>query len=148
MSPAATPLPEKPPRPRRRWPVSLKLFAIVLAIGGTASVAVIGPRAYWNCRAGRTIERVGGRFDRKPQGLDSLRKRIGDDWLIPFDEITTVNLRGSRLTDAELVHLSGLQNLKSLDLSGTKVTDAGMAQLAKLTNLEHLDLASTEITDS
>jgi hypothetical protein len=35
------------------------------------------------------------------------------------------------VTDAGLVHLKSLRNLKCIDLSGTKVTDAGIAQLRR-----------------
>jgi hypothetical protein len=45
-----------------------------------------------------------------------------------------------RLTDAGLVHLKRLTNLKALTLTSTLLTDAGLAHLSGLTNLEELAL--------
>ena len=44
-------------------------------------------------------------------------------------------------------HLAKLNDLQSLSLAGTKVTDAGLAQLAGLSSLENLDLKGLAITD-
>ena len=41
--------------------------------------------------------------------------------------LKVLNLNGTQVTDAGLVHLAGLRELCYLNLSGTRVTDAGMA---------------------
>jgi len=41
-----------------------------------------------------------------------------------------------------------LTNLQTLNLEGTKVTDAGMSEVDKLTNLQTLDLGCTKVTDA
>ena len=46
-------------------------------------------------------------------------------------EVVEVSLRGTKITDAGLVHLKGLTNLQTLNLGGTKITDAGVADLQK-----------------
>jgi hypothetical protein len=52
-----------------------------------------------------------------------------------------VSLRlGHRVTDADLVHLKGLPNLRELYLNMTQVTNAGLAHVNKLTNLQTLEL--------
>jgi Leucine-rich repeat (LRR) protein len=43
--------------------------------------------------------------------------------------LEALNLQGTKLTDAGLVHLKGLANLQTLDLKGTQVTDAGVKSL-------------------
>ena len=53
------------------------------------------------------------------------------------------HLQGDDLTDAGLVHLSGLQNVVSLHLAGTQVTDAGLTQLKGLSSLRRLHLEKT-----
>src|SRR5262245_43302530 len=141
MSAEATPQTEKPPRQRRRWPLSLRLFLIVLAIGGVVTVAVYGPRAYANWRAIREIEHVGGSFTREPHGSEFLRKLLGDVGMIPFDEITRVELQNSGVSDAGLAHLAGLNSLKSIDLSRTQVTDSGLLHLSKMSSLASLNLS-------
>jgi Leucine-rich repeat (LRR) protein len=49
--------------------------------------------------------------------------------------------------DPGMVHLQGLTQLRNLSLSDTGVGDLGIEKLKKLTNLEELNLAGTRITD-
>jgi hypothetical protein len=46
-----------------------------------------------------------------------------------------------------LKHLKALTQLLSLDLKGTKITDAGLEHLKGLDNLFELDLLETDVTD-
>ena len=76
-------------------------------------------------------------------------KRLGGK--VEVDEnndVVIVNLGGTKITDAGLVYLKGMQKLKLLGLSGSKITDAGMAHLKGLTKLEGLDLKGTKVTDA
>ena len=52
------------------------------------------------------------------------------------------------MTDADLEHLKGLSQLRSLDLSGTQITDAGLEHLSELTQLHVLILWNTAVTDA
>ena len=61
---------------------------------------------------------------------------------------TSLFLANSKITDAGLAHLKGLENLKSLNLVWTKITDAGLAHLKGLSKLENLDLGATNLTDA
>ncbi|GAF95605.1 unnamed protein product [marine sediment metagenome] len=45
------------------------------------------------------------------------------------------------------MNLKGLTKLSGLELWGTQITDAGLVHLKDLTNLETLSLAYTQITD-
>jgi len=66
-------------------------------------------------------------------------------------DLTTIeelNLRGTDITDEELVHLKELKTLRSLSLSGTKITDEGLAEIGELTHLEELYLTNTQVTDN
>ncbi|MFP6613292.1 MAG: leucine-rich repeat domain-containing protein [Pirellulales bacterium] len=62
--------------------------------------------------------------------------------------VVAVSLKGTKVTDAGLVHLKRLTSLKILDLSNTKVTDAGLVHLKGLTKLEKLSLNDTKVTDA
>jgi len=63
--------------------------------------------------------------------------------------LRTIDLRHStRVTDAGLEQLAGLQGFKALGLGGTKVTDAGLKELAGLKSLQILDLRDTKVTDA
>ncbi len=72
--------------------------------------------------------------------LDSLRAEVnGPTVLRKLDLI---------ITDAQLVHLKGLRQLKSLELSFANITDAGLVHLKGLNRLERLSLDYTDITDA
>jgi hypothetical protein len=43
--------------------------------------------------------------------------------------LSCLDVRGTRVTDAGLVHLKGLTSLSRLGLDGTQVTDAGVREL-------------------
>ena len=62
--------------------------------------------------------------------------------------ITSIDLRGTQVTDAGLVHLKGLTSLKELILSYTQITDARLLHLKGLTSLQRLGLDGTQVTDA
>ena len=53
----------------------------------------------------------------------------------------------SRLSDAGMMHLSGLKKLKKLNLWSVPIGDAGVRELADLTDLAWLNLDNTQLTD-
>jgi len=63
-------------------------------------------------------------------------------------QLQTLDLSGTKITDAGLEHLKDLPQLQTLDLSGTKVTDAGLERLQGLRQLQELGLSGTEVTDA
>ena len=69
---------------------------------------------------------------------------ISEDW---------INSEGSglyktKVTDAGLVNLEGLSQLKILGLNNTQVTDAGLVHLERLSQLTGLALDHTRVTDA
>lgn len=101
---------------------------------------------------------------------------LTDDDLVELAQLKHLQwlvIRGSKLTDAGLKHLAGLQgiqrlnvsydksitgagikefanlaNLQSLNLAGTGVTDQGLKEVARLKKLQHLNVQRTAVTDS
>ncbi len=71
-------------------------------------------------------------------------------YLAAIEPRSVLDLRGwFRITDAGLMHLTGLTNLQDLTLSSTKITDAGLVHLKGLTKLETLNLNfCRQITDA
>jgi len=55
-------------------------------------------------------------------------------------------LSQTKVTDAGLPYLSGLQSLTQLDLTGTAVTDSGVESLNRMIRLGMLDLHGTAVT--
>lgn len=58
-----------------------------------------------------------------------------------------LSLNETQVTDAGLEHLSASKNLERLFLDGTSVSDAGMEQIAQLSKLKELSLKGVPITD-
>ena len=76
---------------------------------------------------------------------------FGDDDMIRVKEWTSLrslDITGSKVTDAGLEHVKGLTNLRFLSLYGTQVTDAGLEHLKSLTKLEALNVSGPQITDA
>jgi hypothetical protein len=63
-------------------------------------------------------------------------------------EVGNLNLSRTKVTDAGLVYLKGLEKLKKLRLNFTRITDAGLVHLAGLSNLKQLGLQRTRVTDA
>ena len=75
-------------------------------------------------------------------------KSLTKQTLSMFCGLKYLDLHGTQVTDAGLVHLRKLKRLKTLDLSFTKITDAGLVHLKWNMNLNALDLNNTKITDA
>ena len=69
------------------------------------------------------VETLGGRVS----GLQGTVQRIQ----VTNGEVVEVWLIGDQVTDAGLVHLTGLPALRNLSVAHTQVTDAGVAELRK-----------------
>ncbi len=72
------------------------------------------------------------------------------DWvaLSRLNRLESLAFIGMKLTDANLVHLQNLSNLKTLTIMGnTEITDAGLVHLSELSQLEDLHLERTKLTD-
>ncbi|HYT91301.1 MAG TPA: protein kinase [Gemmataceae bacterium] len=84
--------------------------------------------------------------------LDLQGPQVGDDDLerhyASLTQLASLNLYGTKVSSAGLVHLKGLTQLIGLNLCGTRVGDDGLAHLRGLTNLQELALADTEVGDA
>jgi hypothetical protein len=93
----------------------------------------------------------GSQREAQPPGPDGLRRLLGVDF---FADLVYVDLRPSdssdvrSFTDADLVHLQGLGQLKTLSIRGKHVSDVGIANLRGLTRLKALMLYDTSVTDA
>ncbi len=93
--------------------------------------------------------------ERKAQEIILEAQPIVDDDLVHLrglDTLESLNLSGTDITGAGLVHLADLTNLKKLSIGGgyqkpSKVGDDGLAHLSNLSQLEQLVLSDTQITD-
>ena len=79
----------------------------------------------------------GGGFD------DSLLECVAST----FPELDSLHVNDAKITDAGMVHLSQMRNLRNLSLDGAQITDEGLTAISGLTGLEDLSLSDTEVTD-
>lgn len=77
---------------------------------------------------------------------------VDDAFLAQLDplsqQIHTLNLARTKVSDDGLKAIENFKNLRRLHLENTKITDAGLTHLKNLTNLEYLNLYGTQVTDS
>ena len=140
------PMGNKPPRPRRRIPLSLRIFLAMMVFlqGGTLWQSVRGYRQYV---ALKEVACAGGKFETRPCGPEWLRTHWGADLMKAFDEVGTVSL-GPRATDAMLRLVSRFEKLGSLDADGAEISDSGILHLKALSRLKQISLDGTRVTDA
>ena len=82
--------------------------------------------------------------------VHALSQAEGKDGSRPMaaEEVVSLELEQTDVTDAGLKELSGLINLEKLDLNQVKVTNAGIKELAPFKKLRELNLWGTKVTDA
>jgi Leucine-rich repeat (LRR) protein len=84
-------------------------------------------------------------FAASPKWIDELGGKVEHN---QAGDITAVHLRGTWVTDAEMLDLARLPQLQRLDLSHTRITDDGLLYLKPLKQVQDLNLLYAEqITD-
>jgi Leucine-rich repeat (LRR) protein len=132
------------PEPKLRWfQFRLRsLFVLTFLVAIACSwLAVTIQNQREQKLAVEAIRKEGGMVESEPTWLGRL---LRDDSLVA---IVTVSLSDTPTTDAGLMHLRGLSQLKMLLLCDTKITDAGLVHLQGLSQLQSLFLDNTKITD-
>lgn len=121
---------------------------------GAASLSTAsGSRPRLNLRISGA-ETLAGLAALAPDGLWGLHaegsSRVDDRelrFLSPLTGLQFLDLTGTPVTDAGLVHLLGLENLETISLWDTAVTDDGVRLLSRLPRLRQLGLGNTAVTD-
>lgn len=84
-------------------------------------------------------------------GVDAGKADLTDATLLNLRELTEVKhltLSGTEITDAGLSNLEPLTKLEVLWINAPKISDEGLAHLARLTQLRMLVIQPSQITDS
>jgi hypothetical protein len=149
--------PPTTPPPRRRWlQYSLRTLMVLIVVFGCG----LGWLAHEVHQARQQREALKAIALRHPwvsyapngssstieTGLAWLRRLVGEEEL--FKTLIEVGFVGHQTTDAGLVHLKGLTQLRRLYLGDNDVSDAGLVHLRGLTNLKLLNLRGTQVTDA
>jgi hypothetical protein len=65
-----------------------------------------------------------------------------------LESLQILDLDDTQITDAELRHLENLTKIESIDLNRTNISDSGLKHLKTLTSLKSISLAHTQVTDA
>ncbi|MGA2031281.1 MAG: hypothetical protein ABSG68_03405 [Thermoguttaceae bacterium] len=137
------------PRPKLRWfQFSLRTLLVFVTLCAFACswLAVKLQQAKRQREAAAAVEKLGGQVEwSEPSGPLWLRRLLGDDL---FRSVVDVGLGGTEVTDAELEHLKGLDQLQSLNLARTNIAGAGLGNLKGLNQLQYVYLGGTQVTDA
>lgn len=93
-------------------------------------------------------ERTDGHKDPEPKKLSD---RVTDDWLKQLagqDQLRRLELSGTAVTSAGLVHLKDLTNLERLNLCLTACDDRGFEHLAGMSKMRRMVICASKITGS
>ncbi len=137
-----------------------KLLAEIKRLGGKAWMEVIAPDWLRSIAGdeslpvlGRIVEidlneNTDGHATPAPKKLSD---RVTDDWLkllADQDLLRRLELSGTAVTSAGLVHLKGLKNLERLNICLTACDDRGFEHLAGLTKMKRMTICASKITGS
>jgi len=78
----------------------------------------------------------------------SLEWLIGAEPMKVFERVTEAWCSDSAITDSDVLHLTGLRDLKRLGLGRTAVSDAALVHIRGMSELESLYLDKTGISDA
>jgi hypothetical protein len=136
----------------------LRLLAEIKRLGGQATIEIVAPdwlRAIAGDDGlpvlGRIVEielneNTDGHATPAPRKLTD---RVTDDWLKRLtgqDMLRRLELSGTAVTSAGLIHLKGLKNLERLNLCLTACDDRGFEHLAGLTRMRRMTICASKIT--
>ncbi len=134
------------------------LLAEIKRLGGAATIEIDAPNWLRSIAGdeglpifGRIVEielneRTDGHKEPVPKKLSD---RVTDDWLTHLagqDRLRRLELSGTAITSAGLIHLKELKNLERLNICLTAVDDRGFEHLAGLTKMRRMVVCASKIT--
>ena len=136
------------------------LLAEVKRLGGKATTEVVAPNWLREIAGDQSLssysriveldlnERTDGHKEPIPKKLSD---RVNDDTLKLLagqDQLRNLQLSGTAVTSAGLLHLKDLKNIERLNVCLTAVTDDGFEHLAGLTKMKRMTVCASKITGS
>lgn len=96
------------------------------------------------------VENWGGSVE--IQQMDWLEDTIGQDFSAIADRLVEIDLSGRDVGNQQMIQLAdqaeGLQYLEVLRLANTKVSDAGVMKVTAVSNLRYLDVRGTNVSQA
>ncbi|MCH8046725.1 MAG: hypothetical protein IID44_23735 [Planctomycetes bacterium] len=103
-------------------------------------------------KALRALEKLGASINYTrgvPTSVNLRGRKVTDEDLRHLSQLDTLRglwLNSTGITDTGLVHIERLQKLHTLYIDTTHIGDAGMIHISKLANLSHLYMSDTNIS--
>lgn len=138
----------------------LALLAEIKRLGGKATLEVFAPDWLRSIVGDSELssfsriveidlnERTDGHKEPTPKALSD---RVTDEWLKRLGDqpdLRNVQLSGTAVTSAGLIHLKHLTNLERLNVCLTAVSDDGFEHLAAMTKMRRMTICASKITGS
>ncbi len=136
------------------------LLAEIKRLNGKATLEIVAPDWLRSIASdeglavfGRIVEielneRTDGHKDPEPKKLSD---RVTDDWLKQLagqDQLRRLEVSGTAVTSAGLIHLKELTNLERLNVCLTACDDRGFEHLAGMTRMKRMTICASKITGS
>jgi sugar lactone lactonase YvrE len=136
------------------------LLAEIKRLNGKATLEVVAPDWLRSIASDEALpvfariveielnERTDGHKDPEPKKLSD---RVTDDWLkllAEQDQLRCLEVSGTAVTSAGLIHLKDLTNLERLNVCLTACDDRGFEHLAGMTRMKRMTICASKITGS
>jgi len=148
-----------------RYTSDKQLLAEVKRLGGTATIEIAAPAWLRSITGDESLavygritgldlnERTDGHKAATPKALkdrtnDETLKLLFAAQLFGQDKLRTLELSGTAVTSAGLVHLKSLTSLEVLNICLTACSDEGFEHLAALTKMKRMVICASQITGS
>ncbi len=143
-----------------RYQQDRALLAEIKRLGGKATLEIVAPDWLRSIASdeglpvlGRIVEielneRSDGHKEPEPKKLSD---RVTDDWLKQLagqDQLKRLELSGTAVTSAGLIHLKDLTNLERLNVCLTACDDQGFEHLVGMTKMKRMTICASKITGS
>jgi len=145
---------------RPRYKIDQGLLAEIKRLGGKAPLEVFAPIWLRSMLPEEELalfahiveielnENSDGHAKPKPKAMND---RVTDEWLKKLhgqEQLRGLQLSGTAVTSAGLVHLKDITTLERLNVCLTAVDDEGLKHLAKLTKMKRMAVCSSSVTGS
>ena len=136
------------------------LLAEIKRLNGKATLEVVAPDWLRSIASDESLpvfgriaeielnERTDGHKDPEPKKLSD---RVTDDWLKQLagqDQLRRLEVSGTAVTSAGLIHLKELTNLERLNVCLTACDDRGFEHLAGMNRMKRMTICASKITGS
>jgi hypothetical protein len=157
----SAPTTDKPPRPWRWIPLSLRMFVGILLLVGVGSLLWVGVAAFRQWRAIKEAERRGGRIGAifedilgYGHGPAWLRRFVDDDLMLAFEAVDEIHFEADSETSNRRIHMLtgngriGSVEWCSMQRDGLSIDNSTLSCITGIPGLKTLSLCLCDVSDA